>query len=219
MKRILALFLCAALALSAVGCSSAKTSSTASSSAASSQQASSSASTAPSSASSAQTLKVDKGLFDVTVTIPASFYKGVDIDKAIAGAKKAGVGDAVKNKDGSVTYKMSKGTHEKMMAEIKQNEFDSIKQMKSGKDYKSIKDITYNDDFSEMNMVVDKATFDKSLDGMAALGLYILGGYYQAFNGTKTGDIKVKINIIDQKTNKSYKTIVYPDALNQTSSK
>lgn len=48
-----------------------------------------------------ESLKVDKGLLNVEVTIPASFYEGQDIDKAITEAKKEGIKEAIKNDDGS----------------------------------------------------------------------------------------------------------------------
>jgi len=55
-----------------------------------------------------QKVSVDKGLLDVEVTLPASFFDGQDIDKVIEKAKSDGVKEAKKNADGSVTYQISK---------------------------------------------------------------------------------------------------------------
>lgn len=54
---------------------------------------------------------MDKGLLNVEVTIPATLYKGQDIDSIISEAKNSGIKEVIKNDDGSLTYKMSKSEH------------------------------------------------------------------------------------------------------------
>lgn len=159
-----------------------------------------------------QSVDVDKGLLSVKLTIPASMFEGEDIDKVIDEAKKEGI-KVTKNNDGSLTYKMSKAKHKEMMKEMKANIAKSVEETKKSDDYTSIKDITYNDNFSEFTLVVDKAKYENSMDGFAAIGLGMSGMMYQLYNGVDPDKYKVTINIKDQATNKVFDTLVYPDDL------
>ncbi|WP_042458965.1 hypothetical protein [Neobacillus dielmonensis] len=157
-------------------------------------------------------VNVDKGLLNVTITLPASMFEDQNVDEAVANAQKEGI-TAIKNEDGSVTYKMSKSNHKEMMEEMKSNVIQTIEEAKSGKDYQSIKDITYKNNFSEFTMIVDQAAYENSLDGFAALGLGMSGMMVELFNGVKPDDYKVTIYVKDQATQTVFDKIVYPDAL------
>jgi hypothetical protein len=162
-----------------------------------------------------QQVNVDKGLLSVTITLPASMFEDQNVDQAIEDAKKEGI-TAIKNSDGSVTYKMSKKKHKEMMQEMKTNVMKTIDDTKSGKDFPSIKDVTFNNDFSEFTLVVDKAAYENSMDGFAILGLGMAGMMYELFNGVKPEEYKVTIFIKDQATQKVFDQTVYPDDLNNT---
>jgi hypothetical protein len=159
-----------------------------------------------------QQVNVDKGLLSVTITLPASMFEDQNVDQAIEDAKKEGI-TAMKNSDGSVTYKMSKKKHKEMMQEMKTNVIKTIDDTKNGKDFPSIKDVTYNNDFSEFTLVVDKAAYENSMDGFAVLGLGMSGMMYELFNSVKPEEYKVTIFIKDQATQKVFGQTVYPDAL------
>jgi hypothetical protein len=160
-----------------------------------------------------EAVQVDKGLLNVTLTLPASMFEGQNVDQVIADAQKDGI-KATKNADGSVTYKMSKAKHKEMIQEMKKGVIESVNEIKSGKDYTSIKDITYNDDFSEFTLIVDKSAYENSMDGFAVLGLGMSGMMYQLFNGVKSEDYKVTIQVKDETTEEIFDQVVYPDALN-----
>src|SRR5690554_7493509 len=53
-------------------------------------------------------IEVDKGLFNVKVTLPASIFEGENMDDVVTQAKEDGVSEITVNDDGSITYKMSK---------------------------------------------------------------------------------------------------------------
>ncbi|MEO2075853.1 MAG: hypothetical protein ABGX20_10810 [Bacillus sp. (in: firmicutes)] len=160
-----------------------------------------------------QTVDVDKGLFNVEITLPASMFEGQDINKVIADVEKEGI-KVTKNENGSLTYKMSKAKHKEMMKEMKANIIEVVNETKQNKeDYKSIKDITYNDSFTEFTMVVDKSVYENSMDGFAAFGLGMAGMMYQLYNGEKSENAKVTIYLKDQATQKQFDQIVYPDDL------
>lgn len=162
-----------------------------------------------------QSIEVDKGIFSVEITLPASLFEGEDIDEVIAEAKEDGISDIIVHDDGSLTYKMSKSKHNEMMREMKDGLIEYIGETKNSEDYKSIKDITYNKVFSEFTLVVDQEAFENSFDGFAALGLGILGLYYQLFDGVALDDYEVTIFIENANTGEVFDTIIYPDDLEQ----
>lgn len=157
-------------------------------------------------------VNVDKGLLNVEVTVPASFFEGADLDQVIADAKKEGAKEVTKNEDGSLTYKISKSDHNKMMDEMGTSITDSLEEMKTSGDYASIKDITHNKKFTEFTLVVDKAAFENSFDGFAVLGIGFQGALYQAFNGENADDYKVTVFVQDEATKEVFDEVIYPDA-------
>ncbi|WP_428912354.1 hypothetical protein [Niallia sp. Krafla_26] len=159
-----------------------------------------------------QSLNVDKGLLNVEVTLPASFFEGQDIDTVIAEMEKEDI-KITKNDDGSLTYKMSKRKHKEMMKDIGTSIDEGIEEMKSSEEYPSIKDITHNKDFTEFTLVVDKAAFENSFDGFAVLGLGLQGSMYQLFNGADPENYRVTISTKDEATQEVFSEVIYPDAL------
>lgn len=160
-------------------------------------------------------IEVEKGLLNVEITLPASMFEGQDLDTVISEAKKDGVDEITKNDDGSLTYKMSKARHTEMMNEMKDSVLEAIEETKTSGDFASIKDVTYNKDFSEFTMIVDKEKFQNSFDGFAAMGFGLQGMYYQLFNGVNSNNYKVTINIKDEASGEVLDTVVYPDAFNE----
>lgn len=160
-------------------------------------------------------LEVDKGLLTVEVTIPATFMEGEDIDNVVAEAKKDGIKDVTKNEDGSVTYKMSKAQHKKTMKEMKTNVTTYVDEIVNDEDFASIQDIKHNATLSEFTVVVDKAAYENSFDGFAALGLAMSGMYYQVFDGTSGDKLSVTMHTKDINTGEIFGTAVYPDALEE----
>ena len=140
-------------------------------------------------------LAVDKGLLNVEITIPASFFEGQDLDTVIADAKKDGVSEVTKNDDGSLTYKMSKSKHKELMKELKTNIQKTIDETKNGEDFPSIKDIKANKSYSEFTLEVDQSAFENSMDGFATLTLAMSGMFYQLFDGVDSDDYKVSITL------------------------
>ncbi|KKC47712.1 MULTISPECIES: hypothetical protein [Paenibacillus] len=158
-------------------------------------------------------VEVDKGLFHNEITIPASMLEGQDLDAVIAKAKEDGVKEATKNEDGSVTYKMTKDVYGKMIGSMKDNLLEGIEELKSGKDFASVKDIEHNDSFTEYTLVVDKAAYEGSFDAFAALGVALPSMLYQVYSGTAADKTKVTVHIQDQASGEVFNTVVYPDAM------
>ncbi|MEI5909408.1 hypothetical protein WAK64_20480 [Bacillus spongiae] len=158
-----------------------------------------------------QKVDVDKGLLNVEVTLPSTMFEGEDIDEVMADAKEEGVSEVTKNDDGSITFKMTKSKHKEMMEDIKGEVTQTVTDTKNSEDYVSIKDITYNDSFSEFTMVVDKASYENSMDGFAVFGLGISGMMYQLFAGVDSDKTKVTITVKDEATDEVINEMIYPD--------
>ena len=161
-----------------------------------------------------ESVGVDKGLFNVEVTLPPSFFEGEDIDTAIAEAKADGIKEATKNADGSVTYKMSKDKHKEMMSEMEVGVKEYMDELVT-EDYPSIREVTANKEYSTFTMTVDKALYEDSFDGFASMGLGMMGMYYQVFNGVDSENTKVEINVQDEATSEVFETMVFPDDLEE----
>jgi hypothetical protein len=158
---------------------------------------------------------VDKGLFNVEVTLPADFFEGEDMETVIANAEKEGVGEATLNEDGSVTYKMSKKKHKEMMTEMAKSIEDTKKDLLDSEDFQSLQAIETSKNYDTFTVQVDREVFENSMDGFATMSLGLVGCYYQAFNGTEPENLKVNIELEDAATGEVFDTIVYPDVLEE----
>ena len=162
-----------------------------------------------------QGIAVDKGLLDVELTLPAELFEGQTADEITANAKEEGVKEVTVNEDGTVNYKMSKSAHKKMMEEMKQGIIESITDIVNSDDYPSIKEVSYNKDFTEFDLTLDRAAYENSMDGFVLFALAISGTYYSAFDG-KSDDIKLTMNLIDEATGEVFDTAVFPDDMEET---
>lgn len=134
-------------------------------------------------------VSVDKGVFDVTLNIPAEFVGDStqeDLDKKAAeyGYK------ATLNDDGSATYQMTKSQHVEMMKSYADSINESLEKMIGSKDYPNITDITANDDFTSFTITTKNAEPDLS-ESMSVMQLYMMSGVYNIFNGTPVENVHV----------------------------
>lgn len=154
---------------------------------------------------------------NVEITVPKSFLAPdsgeINYDEIINKAKENGVKDVVINEDGSITYKMDKAQHDKMMTELRKNVEDTFDELINGEDFPSIKEIKSNKSFSEIEVVVDRERFENSLDGIGILGIVFPSMLYQVFDGVDPENCKVIVNLKDIATNEIFNTVIYPDAL------
>lgn len=163
-------------------------------------------------------IDVDKGLLDVTITFPASMFEGSDFDDIKKQANEQGIKNVTQNSDGSITYKMSKADHKRLMKETKETTVKALNEYKESKDYESITDVTYNDDFSEIHFSAEKEKYENSMDAFVALGAGLQGMFYQVLDGKKQDEISVKVDFIDAKTGEVIDSAIYPDAFKDSSS-
>lgn len=205
MKKLISLLLSLLLLFSLAACGSG-----------SSEEDSSGSSNASASGSGSQdggTMEVDKGLLNVNVTLPASFFSDMTPEEIQAAAQEQGYSKCVINQDGSVTYTMTRGKYNEVMEGMKTSLDESIADLVNGENaVESFLKIEYTDDLSEIDVYVDPDTYS-SLDSMYAISFYILGAYYQVFGGTSPDDVDVVVNFINNNTNEVIDSASYQDML------
>lgn len=160
-------------------------------------------------------INVDKGIVNVDVTLPTSFFIGSTKEKIIAEAKGNGIIETIINEDGSVTYTMSKSKYKEMMKELGDSVGSTIDEIVNSEDYTSIKEISYNKDFTEFDVKVNRQQYEEGFDGFAIFGLVIGSTYYSAFAGKSSEDLQIIFNMIDETTGEIYNTTIYPDEWDQ----
>ena len=135
-------------------------------------------------------LDVDKGIFDVTLTIPKDFVGDTTQAKLDESANEKGYKSATLNSDGSVTYVITKAQHKEMMDGIRESINKGLSEMTTSGDYPNFTKVEANDDYTSFTVKI-KGEELSMMDSMSVLGLYMYGGVYAAFNGTTVDNIHV----------------------------
>lgn len=196
MKRLIAAVLLACMILSLVACGggAASAGGTADGTAASSQQGNSEANSS---------VEVDKGLLTTTITLPASFFETFsdsdepfDADAYVQELKTTEyIIDAWANEDGSVTFTITRGDHERMMAGMRAQIEDVAS---AAENYPFVQKIETNNDCTEVKVYVTKEEYENGLNFFVLFSYEIQALMYQAFNGTPENN--VVIEAIDAET-------------------
>ena len=139
---------------------------------------------------------VDKGLFNVTLTIPKDFIGETSQEKLDESVKEKGYRSATLNSDGSVTYVMTKAQHEEMLAGIRESIDKSLSEMKESADYPNITNVEANDNYTGFTITTRNAEPDLS-ESFAVLGLYMYGGMYGIFSGEEVDNVHVDFKNAD----------------------
>ena len=138
-----------------------------------------------------QSIEVDEGLLNVEITVPPDFLEEgttqEDLDEA---AKEDGIKSITLNDDGSATYIMSKSKHDEMMAGIRESIDESLAEMIDPETYPTFVEVTSNDDYTHFTVKLSSNEVGLS-ESISVLGFYMLGGLYNAFNGTPVDDVTV----------------------------
>lgn len=149
-----------------------------------------------------------------TVTLPASLFAGQSVDDIRAAAQKSGVENVAQNKDGSVTYKMSKAVRQQLVIDTRQQTIRALQGLQNCSDFPFIHGILYSNDFSEITLVVDKAQYDTVRQYDASCDSSLLSRIgagvtaYQIASGAPSA--KATLRYRDGKTNQMFKTALYP---------
>lgn len=146
---------------------------------------------------------------DVTITLPASFFEEEQFEESITELQNSGATNVVRNDDGSVTLTMSAGDHEKMMTGVRDELNSSFTEI--GEQFKSIKNVEFNDDFTHATMTVDREAFEGGMDSMSLMLFAIAPPLYQIYNGVPADQVKIEVEIKDEATGEVFQTQTYPE--------
>lgn len=158
--------------------------------------------------SAGRPVEVEENLLTVEITLPASFWEDSEetVEEYANRMKDEGkFKDVTANSDGSVTVKMSKADHKKMLEEFKAE----IVSMFPDESYPSIYRIEINDDYTDCRLIVNQAAFENSFDGIAILGVSLGAQMYHIFEGEP--DAVTVIHYIDEETNTEFDTKTIPN--------
>lgn len=135
-------------------------------------------------------VSVDKGLFDVIITVPTDYVGATSQEELDEKAKEYGYKVKL-NDDGSATYTMTKSQHKRMMDEMADSLNQSLQEMVGSEDYPNFTDIDANSDFTSFIITTKSSElgFDESI---STLAFYMFGGIYNVFNGTEVDNIHVE---------------------------
>ncbi len=136
-------------------------------------------------------IDVDKGLFDVTLTIPKDYIGDAtqeDLDKL---AKEKGIKSITLNSDGSATYVMNKAKHEELLSDTGKKINDALREMVGSEDYPNITAASANDDFTNFTVTTKNKELDFA-ESFVAMTLYMYGGMYAVFSGEEVDNIHVE---------------------------
>lgn len=126
------------------------------------------------------------GLFNVALTIPAEYVEGTTQKELNKQAKEGTFKSATLNKDGSVTYVMSKSQHKEMLNTLKDSIADELNKIPNSTDYPNVTKVEANDDYTKFT--VTTASTELSFEEQfLSVQLYIYGGMYNAFNNLSPG--------------------------------
>lgn len=139
-------------------------------------------------------ISVDASGENVTVTLPSAFFASEDMDEFDPDeyASSNGFESAKVNDDGSVTIEVTETKYNEMMEEMAQGIKDLCTELTGGIDSPYITEITYNDDFTQFQIKVNKEEYENAID-ISGLQIYVIAGFYASFAGNSSEDISIEI--------------------------
>lgn len=158
-------------------------------------------------------IEVDEGLFSTEVRLPLSLFtlfadesaKPPTQEEIQASVDKEGRDiEVTVNDDETVTYRMSRREFDRFKADLKAGVDESI-QDAINEESDIYKSVTYTDDMSEFDVVVDRKALEDGFS-FVGFGLLISGGFYQAFTGVDESKRSILIKYIDEKTGEVFDT-------------
>lgn len=137
----------------------------------------------------------------IKITMPAFLYESTTNEEIIYIAQEAGYSSCLINEDGSVTYTLSKEKYNEMVDSFKAEMEGYAKQYLEGEDaVESFKDITFNDDYSEIDFLVDAELFSEDQTEHSFV-FYTSAATYQAFIGVDDDNISVTVKFVNSENN------------------
>lgn len=136
------------------------------------------------------------GNTDMTVEVPETYAKLLEIGDYGLGDKEDGYKEKTKNEDGSITYVFTKKQYDTIMAQLKTRIEES---MSKTDDFEHVSKITANDDYTYFTFVSDSDTLSFQ-DALMPTAYVMLGNVYSVFNGNP--DAEINYEFVNKDTGK-----------------
>lgn len=160
-------------------------------------------------------ITVDKKLFgDVEITIPEPIvaFMGEAATELTDEQKEKGFTKAEKQADGSLKYTIKRSKYDDYLKELRESTASGFDEMLKDGSLTSVKNITYNKDFSKITITADKEKFQSGFDSSMILGCALSAQLYQSFD--VDAPQKVVVEVKDSVTNEIFQTETYPEENN-----
>ncbi len=155
-------------------------------------------------------IEVDEGLLSVEVTIPKEFFEGMTAEEITEAGAETGYSSTTVNADGTVTYKMSRKAHQKLLQEMK-GELDEGFLETYAEKPNVFRKITYNDDVTVFTVEVNRVAFESDFEAeFVGFGLGLWGIYYQMFAGVAEADLGLVIDFVDSSSGEVFNSQDWP---------
>jgi hypothetical protein len=136
-------------------------------------------------------IEVDKGLFSVTLNIPADFVdEGTTQETLDEIVKEKGYKSATLNADGSVSYVMTKKQHQEMLESISESLNNTLSEMVGSESTPNITAIEANENFTDFKVTTTNNELSLS-ESFSVMTFYVYGGMYATFSGETVDNIHV----------------------------
>ena len=142
-------------------------------------------------------VEVDKGIFDVTLTIPAEHAEGVTQENLDKKKEEKGYKEATLNPDGSVTYVMTKAQHKEMMDTMTDFIEESLSDTLASGNYPNYTEINHNSDFTVFTVMTTSTEKPNLAESLSVLALYTYGALFNIYNGTPADNVHVDFVNVD----------------------
>ena len=160
-------------------------------------------------------IQVDKKLFgDVEIVIPEPIaaLMGEEATALTDEQKEKGFTKLEKQADGSVKYTIKRSKYDDYLKELRESTASGFDEVLKDGSLTSVKNITYNKDFSKITITADKKEFESGYDSSVILGCALASQLYQCFD--VNAPQKVVVEVKDSVTNEIFQTETYPEENN-----
>lgn len=142
---------------------------------------------------------------NVKVTMPAELF-GTDVEKTVNVIKeKRGFKDISIDGD-KVIFSITKQQHAEWLEDTGNNIKNNVNTIMNNANYPEIKNIELNDDFTQVTIKVDKASYRSDQVKIAADGIAQLMLTYQSCNGVAVDALAVAVTVCDNGTGETIET-------------
>lgn len=147
----------------------------------------------------------------IVITIPGAFLAYQEVIDFLESVNAKGYIESIEeNLDGSITYTITKEKYSYILSFLKVNIINLFEELKTSNQYPSIKDVTYNDDFTDITFYVIRKDYENSKDEVASFIAAAKSMVYSFLSHNNIEVPSIKMEIRDHETKETLKSISWP---------